>query len=246
MARFLNTSRAYAEIEDIAVKARKELVLISPYIQFPDPFLERLKDVGRRDFRITVVCREEKLSPDTRDDLKRLSNLELRFLKHLHAKCFYNEAAMVITSLNLIDYSQQHNREMGVLITLKDDRELYMDALTEASFIIRSATLFKPSRIKDAIEMGSSAVKGVNKVLTADLAQVFAPNKTETSGICIRCGTAIPLNANKPYCLTCYDRWEKDGKRFDSRESRCHTCGKKTTTVSFAKPRCRSCYGKSG
>jgi hypothetical protein len=244
MAKFLNTSRAYAEIEDIAVKASKELVLISPFIQFPDLFLERLKDVDKRNFKITIVCREEDLTPETKNDLKSLSNLELRFLKNLHAKCFYNQASMVITSLNLYDYSQQNNREMGVLITLKDDRDLFLDALNESNFIVRSATIFKPSKIKDAIEIGSSLMKQVNKVLNQDLGQVFNPNKIENTAYCIRCGRAIPLNVNKPYCLSCHEQWEKQGKRYNFKESHCHAYGKQAP-VSFAKPQCGACFGNT-
>jgi len=43
---------------------------------------------------------------------------------------------MVITSLNLYDYSQQNNREMGVLLTLKDDHDIFLEAREEANFIV--------------------------------------------------------------------------------------------------------------
>lgn len=245
MAKFLNTSKAYAEIEDITGKAKKGLVLISPYIKFPETFLERLKDVDKRNIKITIVCREEDLTTETRNNLRQFKNLELLFLKNLHAKCFYNETSMVITSLNLYDFSQQNNREMGVLITLKDDHDLYVDALNESEFIIRSATLFKPSKIKDAFELGSTVVKDINKVLNKDLGEVFNPNKPQidVKGYCIRCGKGISLNVDKPYCQSCYEAWA-EWKNPDYKEYYCHTCGKKVKTT-MNKPECRSCFGKT-
>ena len=140
MTKFLNTSRAYAEIEDITTKANKELILISPYIKIPASFLERLKDVSRKNIRIILVCREKDLRPDTKNDLSQIKNLELHYLKSLHAKCFYNEESMVITSLNLYE-SSMDNREMGILIRFKEEPELFLEAREEAKFIVRSAYL---------------------------------------------------------------------------------------------------------
>lgn len=236
MAIFLNTSKAYAEVEDLTSKVRKELVLISPFVKFPDQFFQRLKDVDKRNIKTTIVCREEKLTPDTMKDLRKLSNLELRFLKNLHAKCFYNEFFMVITSLNLYEYSQQNNREMGVLITLKEDHDLYVDALCEANYIIRSATYFKPSLIKDVMQ-------GVDRALNQDLGKLFITTKVENNGHCIRCGRLIPLNTNKPYCSNCLNQWESEGKRYDFKEQYCNTCGEEST-VSYARPQCHSCFSR--
>jgi hypothetical protein len=245
MAKFLNTSKAYAEIEDITGKAQKGLVLISPYIKFPGTFLERLKDVDKRNIKITIVCREEDLSAETKSDLKKLNNLELCFLANLHAKCFYNEASMVITSLNLYDYSQQNNREMGVLVTLKDDCELFTEALSEANFIIRSATVFKSSKIKDAIEFGGSFLKDINKFLNQDIGMVLSSNTSSdaTKGHCIRCGKSITQNISKPYCPDCFEKWN-EWKKPDYKEDYCHLCGKKAAT-SMKKPQCFACYIKS-
>ena len=122
MAKFLNTSKAYAEIEDIISKTKNKLVLISPYIKIPEPLLERLKYIDGKDIKIIVVCRKKDLNHEVRSNLKQLKNLELRFDEDLHAKCFYNEESMVITSLNLHDHSQQHNRKKVILLSLKHDQ----------------------------------------------------------------------------------------------------------------------------
>jgi phosphatidylserine/phosphatidylglycerophosphate/cardiolipin synthase-like enzyme len=48
-----------------------------------------------------------------------------------------NEELAIITSLNLYEFSQINNNEMGVLIRRDGDAELYKDAYEEAQRIIR-------------------------------------------------------------------------------------------------------------
>ena len=165
MAKFLNTSKAYAGIEDIIDKARDRLVLISPYIKIPPLLLERLKYVDRKGVKIVLVCRKKNLKSDVKSDLKQLKHLELVFDEDLHAKCFYNEESMVIGSLNLYDYSQQNNREMGILLSLKDDCNLFNDARNEAEFMVSNAqkdslirTVFSGA-VKEAKSLVNSAMK---------------------------------------------------------------------------------------
>lgn len=59
------------------------------------------------------------------------------FCKNLHAKCYLNEETCIITSLNLYEFSQVNNNEMGVLLTRADDATVYREAYEEALRIIR-------------------------------------------------------------------------------------------------------------
>ena len=114
MVAFLNTSKAYAEIEEIIDKATTKVYLISPYIRFPKPLLERLKYKDGQGIKTILVCREKDSNKDlgaqVRSDLKQLRNLELHFDDDLHTKCFINQESMVITSLNLLESSERKNR----------------------------------------------------------------------------------------------------------------------------------------
>ncbi|HUV75950.1 MAG TPA: phospholipase D-like domain-containing protein, partial [Dehalococcoidales bacterium] len=139
MVEFLNKDKAFAEIVEIVSKAKSKLVLISPYIKIPDDLLERLKYMDGKGIRTIVVCREKDLNAEVRGQLKQLKNLELRFDEDLHAKCFYNEESMVITSLNLHEHSQQHNREMGILLSSEKDSNVFKEALSESEFIVSRA-----------------------------------------------------------------------------------------------------------
>jgi len=148
MVQFLNTAQAYSEIENIISKAENRLVLISPYIQIPHPLIERLTYASeKRDVNITLVCRKDNLNKHEFNSLKRINRLEILNLPNLHAKCFFNENSMVITSLNLYEHSQINNREMGILITQNEDSAAYSDAKAEAEFIIQTAHSIKINKV---------------------------------------------------------------------------------------------------
>ncbi len=144
MVEFLNKDASYAKIVEIVSKAESKLVLISPYIKIPSDLLERLKYMDGKAIKTIVVCREKDLNSEVKSELKQLKNLDLRFDENLHAKCFYNEKSMVITSLNLYEHSQQNNREMGVLLDSKEDTSVFNEALSEADFIVNRAKKEKP------------------------------------------------------------------------------------------------------
>lgn len=242
MANFLNTSSTYAQLEDTLTHTKNELTLISPYIDLPQNFFERLKYADKNNIKITIVCREKDLNPEVKNELKTLNNLELRFLDNLHAKCFYNEFSMVIGSLNLYEYSIQNNREMGVLFTIQEDPELFKAALDEAKFILSLATIYKASKLKDAVQLGTSFFKDVNKILNKIDTFSVSDTSPKLKGHCIRCATNIPLNIEKPYCSDCYRIWEKHNNS-DFKENYCHVCRTKISTT-LNKPSCYSCFKK--
>ncbi len=142
MVQFVNATQARGEIERILTKAKYNMVMISPYIKINDDFIARLMDAGlNRKVRITMVCREQDLLAGQRVKLKQTPNLALHFNERIHAKCFYNEDTMVITSLNLYESLSGPNREMGVLLSsnTEGDKVAFDEAKAEAQFIIRES-----------------------------------------------------------------------------------------------------------
>src|SRR3546814_16254087 len=69
--------------------------------------------------------------------LREQTYIRTSFCKNLHAKCYLNEELCIVTSLNLYEFSQVNNNEMGILIRRSDDAELYRDAYEEVQRIIR-------------------------------------------------------------------------------------------------------------
>ena len=60
-----------------------------------------------------------------------------KFLQNLHAKCYLNESECIISSLNLYEFSQVNNNEMGISVRKYEDDEVFKDAYEEAQRIIR-------------------------------------------------------------------------------------------------------------
>ena len=240
MVKFLATENAYSNIVDIIKEASNKVVLISPYIKISDQLFDRLKHMDKQGIRIIVVCRGKDLHTEEKNKLRQLKCLELRFDEDLHAKCFYNEKAMVITSLNLYDYSQQHNREMGVLLSLDEDHDTFKEALREANFIVDSAKKDSPIRniIREAVKEAKAVV---DSPTVGDVRKAKTSSRTKPHGYCIRCGKSIPYNIDKPYCLPCARLWNRFGGNGDYKEKYCHQCGKKISTT-YNSPRCGSCY----
>ena len=242
MVAFLNTSKAYATIEEIIDKATTKVVLISPYIRISDQLFDRLKHKDRQGIGITVVCRGKDLDAEEKGRFRQLKHLELRFDEDLHAKCFYNENSMVITSLNLYDYSVQHNREMGLLLSSDEDSDTFQQALREADFIVKGAG--KDSTIKSIF---SGIVKEAKSAIDSSFSE--EPKRTRTqsrakpSGYCIRCGKNIALDSKAPYCPDCYSVWAKY-KDPDYEEKYCHKCGTPNKATTMKRPVCGSCYRK--
>ena len=243
MVAFLNTSKAYATIEEIIDKATTNVVLISPYIRVSEQLFDRLKHKDRQGIGITVVCRGKDLDAEEKGKFRQLKHLELRFDEDLHAKCFYNEKTMVITSLNLYDYSVQHNREMGLLLSSDEDSDTFQEALREADFIVKGAE--KGSTIKSIF---SGIVKEAKSAIDSSFPE--EPKRTRTqgrakpAGYCIRCGKNIAYDSKAPYCPDCYSVWAKY-KDPDYEEKFCHMCGTPNESASMNKPVCISCFRKS-
>ena len=116
MAEFLTTNKNLSAIEDIITQAKRELVLISPYVQIPDKLSRKLNDATIRGVEIILVYgKKRELNPDVKEQLAELGNITVLYRETLHAKCFFNEEQMVITSMNLYDFSEK-NDEMGILL----------------------------------------------------------------------------------------------------------------------------------
>ena len=69
--------------------------------------------------------------------MQKLEYIRVSFCKNLHAKCYLNEDSCIISSLNLYEFSQVNNNEMGILVKKDDDTDVYKDAYEEAQRIIR-------------------------------------------------------------------------------------------------------------
>jgi hypothetical protein len=157
MAKFLNTSGTTYHLEELIKNASDRLIIISPYLKLNERIKELLEDRNRLKIDIRIVYGKNDLQPEEINWLKNLSFIRTSFCKNLHAKCYLNENECIITSLNLYEFSQVNNNEMGVLIYRNEDAKLYADTYDEAQRIIR---------ISDEVRMSLEKIDSTEAVKT--------------------------------------------------------------------------------
>ena len=137
MAKFLSTTGTNYHLEELIKGASDRLILISPFLKLNDRMKELLADKNRLKIDVRIVYGKSELQPQEIEWLRGLTYIRTSFCKNLHAKCYMNEEMCIITSLNLYEFSQVNNNEMGILIQRSEDGQLYKDAYEEAQRIIR-------------------------------------------------------------------------------------------------------------
>ena len=118
------------------------------------------------------------LQPQEIEWLRSLTFIRTSFCKNLHAKCYMNEETCIVTSLNLYEFSQINNNEMGILIHRGEDGQLYKDTYDEAQRIIRIS-----EEIRVTLERVSSETKAPMPAPAAAPAPVAsAPSRDDDRG----------------------------------------------------------------
>ena len=136
MAKFLNTTGVSYHLEELIKGTKDRLILISPYLQFNDRIKEHLNNLNVQKRDIRIIYRENKLQLDENNWLESQIGVRTSICKNLHAKCYINENEAIITSMNLYEFSQQNNNEMGILILKSQDPDLYNSTLEEAQRLL--------------------------------------------------------------------------------------------------------------
>jgi len=251
MARFLTTRGTASEIEKIINNAQKSVVLITPFVRIPASLFQNLMAVDKQGVRITLIYGKSALEHDVQEQLRQLKNIKVYFLDNLHAKCYFNEQCMVVTSLNLYDFSEQNNREMGVLATRQEDEELFKEAVREAQMMISLAKPFDVSPVANSQPSNKTteslrptsreSKEGLGTALLRGFRDILLDKVGLGQGYCIGCRTRIDFDEYRPYCPDCYKLWVKNKAQ---KARYCHECGRTVTTM-MNKPLCRSCFEKS-
>ena len=232
MSEFLTTTGVSYHLEEIIKSADERLILISPFFRVNDRVKELLEDKDRLKIDVRVVYGKTELHPEENNWLDSLVSVKTSYCENLHAKCYLNENQALLTSMNLYEFSQVNNHEMGVLITRAEEPELYNEIYDEAKRILRISDEIR-EKVASVQRSKNSAVKESTKSAKPNVVRV---------GFCIRCKTAVPMKLDRPYCGRCYNSWNRF-KNDKYAEKHCHPCGKQHT-AKMSKPVCSSCYRK--
>lgn len=181
MAKFLNTSATNYFLEELIKNASDRLILISPFLKLNDRIKELLQDKNRLKIDVRIVYGKNELQPEEINWLRELTYVRTSFCKNLHAKCYLNEENCIITSLNLYEFSQVNNNEMGVALNRSEDGDLYREAYEEAQRIIRISDEVRMSLEK--IEKDENASKGSDEEEGSDSDKLTSSKLSKKLGL---------------------------------------------------------------
>ena len=238
MPRFLVTSGVSYHLEELIKNATERLVIISPYLRVNERIKELLEDKDRMKIDVRVVYGKNDLQPAESKWLESMTSVRTSFCKNLHAKCYLNEKQALLTSMNLYEFSQQNNNEMGILVSQEEDADLYRDIREEAQRILR---ISEEVRITVASVEDTEETKSQPEPSQPPVAAPTIMGKPK-DGFCIRCKATIPADPRRPYCRTHFASWNRY-KDESYEERHCHTCGNENAST-LLKPLCRACFGK--
>ena len=237
MAEFLTTTGISYHLERIITNAKDRLVLISPFLRINQRLRERLEEQNRFKIDVRVIYGKSELRPEENNWLDSMTSIRTSYCEDLHAKCFLNENEALLTSMNLYEYSQQNNYEMGILVVKEEEPDLYQKIYEEAMRIERASEAIRVTvaRIETPAD---EPERSVPKQLSGSRTKVEKPS----TAFCIRCKDDLPADPIQPYCRRCFRSWNRY-KNSEYEEKHCHTCGKEHTAT-MAKPVCLDCYKK--
>jgi phosphatidylserine/phosphatidylglycerophosphate/cardiolipin synthase-like enzyme len=134
----IGTTKISYEIEEILDSAEKYLILVSPYLKLNQRLKVRLSDAFKKVDNVYLIYRENELKDRELLWLESFKNLKLFPIKNLHAKIYLNQDFALISSMNLYEYSQINNHEIGVKFEFREDQKEYKDTLNEIRIMLES------------------------------------------------------------------------------------------------------------
>lgn len=127
MAKYLDTAQISSELMQLIKEAKERIILVTYSLQVNSQIQERLKTKSKLGTlaEITVIYGNTIPKKTELEWMSEVDDLKVWQKKNLHAKCYINENKAIISSMNLYDYSQTTNIEMGFLITKEENPEAY-------------------------------------------------------------------------------------------------------------------------
>jgi phosphatidylserine/phosphatidylglycerophosphate/cardiolipin synthase-like enzyme len=229
----INTADTFSRLLTLIREAKEHVTLISPYVTLgADDHLGRaIREALARKVRVSVVVRVDDQTPLKESWLEAIrphceAGLNLFAVRGLHAKIYWSESTVIITSLNLLASSVLNTIEVGLW-------SQEPKAVAEAKRFINTEIVPHVQRL---IFQGKPSPRAPR----APPARTRQPSQRKGQGHCIRCGDDITLNTSRPYCRDDYEEWA-EWENEDYEDKYCHGCGD-DFPATMRKPLCRKCY----
>lgn len=220
-----------SQVLDIIREAQKYVIIVTPYLKLWGHAQDAIRLAVNKGIKVTAIIRHEGGTIDNGgiDDVTWFLNsgVEVLAAEYLHAKIYLNEHAVVVSSMNLTEFSTKNSLEIALQVRDKGPQQLIRDYVGKTLMplaINLRAGLAEPPR---------SPIRGSTPAHASP---------SGVAGVCIRCQRPIGLDASRPLCPMCYEVWAAY-RNEEYEEEFCHACGT-ASDVTYARPLCRNCYQK--
>ena len=155
MAEFYTTTGVLHQLEELIKQSKEKLILISPYLRPSLRIKDLLADKNQMKIDIRVVYgRRDKLRDEVKSWLESMTYIRGSSYANLHSKCYINEQAALVTSMNLYSPQKEQSHEIGLLVDKEEEPDLYSKIADEAMLLVR---LGEEMEVKVAREPGSAS-----------------------------------------------------------------------------------------
>lgn len=135
--KYLDCTSISSELMQLINEAKENLTFITYSLQINELIQDKLayKAANTPNLKLSIIYGNTQINNNNIYWIKQIPNLVVYQKKNLHAKCYLNEHKAIITSLNLYDYSQSHNIEMGFLFSKEENEEEWEKLMADVQYI---------------------------------------------------------------------------------------------------------------
>ncbi len=226
--KLLNTEQTLAKLLALINGAKKELTLVTPFVDLSDedPIGHTIRAAMRRKVNVGLVMRLEPRSRPKAEVMDHIGELigrglDVFIIRGLHAKLYWSESEVLVSSQNLYASTLGKTVEFGLWSN-------------DPAAVVETET-FYVNELKPLV-LSVEEVFAQNGV---EMDEELDPDDPNRPGHCIRCADEIPYNVGAPYCDKDYAVWARF-KKPDFVDRWCHDCGEKFEATK-KQPLCVDC-----
>ncbi len=232
---FYVDSEVALQVLQIFDEAEEYAIVVSPWLDLWGHVrnaITRAQSRGLTDIYV-FIRKEGETSATQRSSLAWLLRRNVRIFEvdRLHAKIYFNEKTVLLSSMNLMESSALNSVEFAYSIK---------DAITQ--LFIRRWVTEDVMQIASEIGNASSKSEGASQgTITVDVLETAIKQVGEaSSGFCIKCRRTIDLDPMEPLCDGCDAQMPKDPPSFEYEDGYCHSCGQ-VSLIAWYAPLCDTC-----
>jgi hypothetical protein len=202
MTKFLYGSEINSCIDRLIAEAETFLYLVSPFIKLHTRIKDELKK-QQSNPRLEIVLMFGKnehdpaksLSAADIEFLKEMPNIKICYIPNLHAKYYASEKSALVTSMNLHQFSQNENVEIGIQMSHKSRAELLVGELLAVETDCAEIGL---EYIRDKIKESEIIFHKIPEYSTRFLSEKYTGSRIEEDNTEQIFFTAKPTLYNRP------------------------------------------------